>query len=168
MGKIDLSFDSGNLQFYLPVMIAPAGGPYVGSRPAGATGTFVNAEFLVDSGSNTSSLNEETAKKLGIDADHLPREETVGINGMAPEPVFPDKLTLYLNTDLDRAVIQRARVYRPLPKMVRSRAGTKLSRRQLVTVQMPNLFGLDAVKSINDRGGSLHLDLRSGVGTLEW
>lgn len=168
MGKIDLTFDSGNLQFFIPIMIGPPSGSYVGSQPAGVGSSFVNAEFLVDSGSNSSSLNEQTARKLGIAIDHLPKQETVGINGMAPVPIFPDKLTFYLNTNLDRAVVQQARVYGAAPRMVRERAGKKLERRQLVAVQMPNLFGLDAVKSINGKGGSLHLDLRNGNGTLEW
>ncbi|MGB6501757.1 MAG: aspartyl protease family protein [Thermoplasmata archaeon] len=168
MGQVELTFDPDNLQFFVAVMIPRPSGPYVTEKTSPGQGPFVNTEFLVDTGSNSSSLNEETARKLGIKVERLPTKPVAGINGMTLEPVYPGNLTLYLNDNLDRVVIEDFRVFYPHARRVKQKVSGIVVRKEIVEVPMPNLFGLDAVRAINGAPGKLRFDLAEGTGRVEW
>lgn len=168
MGYVELTLDEDNLQFFLPAMIARPTGPYVGSPADPDENPFVNAEFLVDTGSNSSSINESTALQLGIAVDSLPNRQVAGINGITYEPVFPGDLTVYITENLDKTVIHEPAVYHPAAKRVKQTVGGKVVRKPIAAAPMPNLFGLDAIKAINGVAGKLTVDLRTNEGRIEW
>jgi hypothetical protein len=168
MGRVDLVYDPGNSQFSVAVFLPLPTGAYVRPPPGGGAGPFVNAEFLVDTGSNSSAINEALAEELGLLVEALPSTPSTGINGTTLEPYYPGDLTLYLNEDLDKAVIREPNVYHPLAKKVKQKISGKVVRRGIAVAPMPNLFGLDALKGINGVGGKLHVDMRAEAAFIEW
>jgi len=168
MGRVELVFDPGNLQFSVAVLIPLPKGAYIGGSRDPNAPPFVNAEFLVDTGSNTSSLNEALAVELGIQVETLPTQPSNGINGTTLEPFYPGDLTLYLNENLDKTTIHEPSVYHPAAKKVKQKIVGKVVRRGIAVAPLPNLFGLDALKAINDIGGRLHVDMRSKTAYIEW
>jgi hypothetical protein len=168
MGRVDLVFDSANTQFSVAVFIPAPQGPYSGKTPDESANPFVNAEFLVDTGSNTSAVNEALASELGILVESLPSGPSTGINGTTSEPFFPGDLTLYLDENLAKTVIHQPNVYHPGAKKVKQKIGGKIVRRAIAEAPMPNLFGLDALKAINGVGGRLYVDMRSETAYIDW
>ncbi|MGP8109425.1 MAG: aspartyl protease family protein [Thermoplasmata archaeon] len=168
MGRVELVFDPGNSQFSVAVFIPLPTGPYVGTAPGAEKSLFVNAEFLVDTGSNSSALNEALAVDLGIEVESLPRLPSTGINGVTLEPYYPGDLTLYLNESLEKTTIEQPSVYHPAAKKVKQKIGGRVVRRGIAEARMPNLFGLDALKAINGTGGKLVVDMRSQTAYIEW
>lgn len=168
MGRVDLVFDSANLQFSVAVFVPAPQGAYAGKTLNVSASPFVNAEFLVDTGSNTSAVNEALAIELGIFVDTLPSQPSTGINGTSNEPYYPGDLTLYLDENLDKTIIHQPSVYHPAAKKVKQKIGGRIVRRGIAEAPMPNLFGLDALKAINGVGGRLHVDMRSETAYIEW
>lgn len=157
MGRVELVFDPEQLQFSIPVLIAHI-----------ETGALETAEFLVDTGSNGSSLSESTARKVGIRPELLKSELVGGVGGYTQEPVYRGTLTLYLNENLDQVLIRDPRVFLPITRKVKKRSMGRVVAQRIVEAPVPNLFGMDALRSINGEPGVLTIDLRSGSGVIEW
>jgi hypothetical protein len=168
MGRVELFFDPGNSQFSIAVLVPRPVGPYVGKEGNPGGNPFVNSEFLVDTGSNTSAINEALALELGIKVDALPDQPATGINGTTLEPYYPGDLVLYLDENLDQTVIRQPSVYHPLAKKVKQKIRGRVVRKGIAEAPMPNLFGLDALESINNVGGKLVVDMRTETGYIEW
>jgi hypothetical protein len=168
MGRVDLVFDPGNTQFSIAIFAPRPVGQHVRRVDDVDTDPFVNAEFLVDTGSNTSALNEAFATDLGILVDSLPTAPSTGINGTTLEPYYPGEIKLYLDEDLATVSIREPSVYRPAAKKVRQKIAGRVVRRGIAEAPMPNLFGLDALRSIDGVGGRLVVDMHSETGYIEW
>jgi len=157
MGQVELVFDRAKLQFSVALLLVPV-----------KTSQLVNAEFLVDTGSNTSGLSEETARKLGIDPDSLPSEPTMGIGGITQEAIYRGTVEAYLNANLDKTLLKEPRVFFPITRKARKKMIGKVVAQRIQEFPSPNLLGMDALSSINGTRGKLHLDLETGTGIIEW
>jgi hypothetical protein len=157
MGRVELVFDRDKLQYSVAVLLVPV-----------TRSELINAEFLVDTGSNTSGLSEETARKVGIDPDSLSSEATVGVGGITQEPIYRGNLEAYLNANLDKTLLKNPRVFFPITRKARKKMVGKVVAQKIQEFPIPNLLGMDALSSINGTRGKLHLDLETGSGFIEW
>jgi hypothetical protein len=157
MGRVELVFDRDKLQFSTAVLLVPV-----------ARGELVNAEFLVDTGSNTSGLSDETARRIGINPETLRTEATAGVGGITQEPIYSGTVEAYLTANLDKTLLKNPRVFFPITRKARKKVVGKVVAQKIQEFPIPNLLGMDAFSSINGRCGRLHLDLDAGTGCIEW
>ena len=157
MGRVELVLNRDSLQFSLGVLVVPPSG-----------GNLINAEFLVDTGSNTSGLSEETARKIGINPESLGTDVTVGVGGITREPIYRGTITAFLTPNLDKTLLHSPRVFFPITRKARKKVAGKVVAQAIQEFSVPNLIGMDASSSISGMPGVLHLDLRGGSGYIEW
>lgn len=162
MQVIDLNYDRSKKLFAIPVMLG---------RMRYMSGTqfspkYIQAIMYLDTGSNRTSIIDEEAAKLEIDASVLPREEVGGVGGMTSLPAF-EGLTITIldsegnpiNIRMDKVVIFPSKIKKKIEKNngIYTQHGT-------VEGKMFNLFGLDAVEKIN---GMLVIDMANKKGHIE-
>ena len=157
MGRVDLAFSRDTLQFSLGLLVVPPSG-----------GPLITAEFIVDTGSNTSALSESTARKLGVNPESLATELTVGVGGATKAPIYAGTITAYLTPNLDKTLLKSPRVFFPITRKAKKKVAGRVVAQAIQEFPIPNLMGMDALGSINGGPGVLHLDLREGSGYIEW
>jgi hypothetical protein len=156
MGRVDLTYDPDKIEFFAALMIQPE------------SGGLINAEFLVDTGSNSCSLNLATAENLNLDPNTLEREQVAGVNGITSEPVYRKPLILYLNENLDKIVVKSVRVYVPVARKVTKKYAGGFKKHAIMEAPLPNILGLDALTNVNGGAASLHVDMRTKTAYIEW
>jgi Aspartyl protease len=159
MGSLEIAYDARLRQFVIPVMIVRRAGP---SGPKMTT-----AELIVDTGSNTSAINEETARKLDIDPQGLQAREVMGIGAYTQERVITEPMALYLGEAFGEVELHEMFVYLPLSKKYRKKTGIGTVRGEK-KAPAPNIFGMDALSKISGAPGRLYIDSGTRSGHIDW
>lgn len=156
MGTLGVSYDSKLNQYVIPALIIRR-----------SNSEFTNIEMIVDTGSNTSAISEETAEKLGFKVLRLPRREVMGIGAYTEERIVTEPLELVVGEALGIVELKETFVYLPLNKKYRKKVGVKVQRGEK-RVPAPNIFGMDALSNLSGKPGRLWIDTALKTGTIEW
>lgn len=160
MGTLEVSYDSKLDQYVIPVMLVRRGG-----APATKMTTL---EMIVDTGSNTSAISEETAVKLGFHPDGLRKQQVMGIGAYTDERIIEEHMDLFLGEALGTVELTEMFVYLPLTKKVRKKSVGVTVAHGEKRIPAPNIFGMDALSCISGLPGRLTIDTGTKTGSIDW
>ena len=161
MGRIPLFFNEMKRHFSVTAGIA-LGRPGMG--PLASLGTWITNEFIFDTGTNTTTITEALAARLGVDVETLALVDVGGVTGVAKRPFLPEVDIWFLGDDFKGIRLKGAVVLRDLREKRREqRSGVR--RERVVRLPALNLLGLDAVEAL---GARVTFDFKKKAGWIEW
>ncbi len=120
---------------------------------------------IIDTGSEKSSINEATAKKLGISKDGLPRRDYAGVGGSISSPVIESfRLWFMAEGELKNVALREVAIHDPIKRKVTKKTGFTVQR-GFTSYESPNILGLDFLEGLN---ATLVLSPGGGVSEIRW